>query len=376
MSISVTANPGVDNLQQTIYDGDGNAIYTINAVGAVTHYEYDARGNVTFQQTFANKVGVGIYKTVSDITSALTLAGSNVSAIGTNDEVSYTTYDQRGNALFSINGDGAVTEKAYDNAGNVTSVTQFATLYQIGGPTDLTDLQTWATSNAGNSKNRVTLYWYDSTGRLRFEQDAAGYLTETQYNDTARTQTVLAYYFQTSFPAGSNLAAVATAAKQMSYPDKTITTYDVAGRVSTIVDADSNTQSFTYDKVGNKISYTNQNGATWTYQYDADHHLLIETAPPVSVTTVQSSGSPNYTLTPTTTTGVQLQTLYTYDRMGNVRTETQAANTTRAATATYGYDALGRQISVTSPSVGVYNSSADNPNNAGTAVGRVETGGH
>ena len=375
-NISVTADPGVDNWQQTIYDGDGNAIYTINAVGGVTHYEYDARGDVTFQQTYSNQVGVGVYTTASQVTAALAAVGSTASAIGQYDEVSRTLYNQRGEAIFLINSVGGVTENTYDNAGDVTSTTQFATLYPSGGATDLTDVQNWASTNAGNSQNRVTKFWYDSTGRLRFQLDAAGYLTETQYNDAARTQTVIAYVSQPTIGAGATLSDVAAAIQLVAANgyEKTTTTYDVAGRVSSIVDADGYTQSFQYDAVGNKISYTNQNGATWTYQYDADHDLLVEIDPGVSVTSVTGGGSAsNNSLTASTTTGVQLQTVYTYDNMGNVLTTTQAANTSQAATTTYNYDALGRQTEVIYPTVGVYNSSADNPNDAGTAVGRVET---
>ncbi|HWM69348.1 MAG TPA: hypothetical protein VNO35_22350 [Steroidobacteraceae bacterium] len=369
-SVPVTANAAADRVTQSVYDRDGRNVYSIDAAGTVTERQFDANGNVTRVRTYSDQIAPGTYTSIAAVTAALTAVRSDITDIGGNDRVTWTAYDPLGNAAFTVDALGDVVQNTYDAAGDLISTTAYATRRPTGS-TDLSSLQSWAQSNANPSLDRTTLYWYDSIGRLRFEQDADGYLHETRYNDAGRTQSTVVYDGRELSLAGSSLSAIALKVQQKVDAHRaTTTTYDVLGRVSTVTDANGGVESYTYDALGNKTSFTNQNADTWNYTYDALGRMTNEIDPPVSVTSVSGTTS---SLGASTQTGVRLDTAFTYDALGNVLSRTVASGTAQATTTRYAYDALGRQTITYLPAVGVYNPSADSLSRSGTSVVRTET---
>ena len=378
-SVSVGTNT-MDRLTQSVYDRDGREVYSINAVGGVTERTYDALGNVTRTRAYANAIPVTAYATTAAVSTALTTAGNNTGTIGANDRVQWTAYDVRGRAAFDIDGTGAVTQSQYDVNGNVAQTTAFATLRSTSLATDLASVQSWATSNASNTQNRTTRYWYDTTDRLRFTLDAEGYVTEARYNDSGRQESGITYAAKPTVAAGATLANVVSAVGTIANAtvDQTTTTlYDAAGRVSRVTDAYGNYEEYTYDAVGNKLTYRNQKGDVWNYVYDAAGRLLDERSPQVQITSLTDAGA---SLTSATATA-SIVTRMTYDGLGNVLTRTEGIrrftdnteNATGSRVTAYLYDVLGRQTRTTLPAVGVYNPATDDLNRAGTAVVRSDT---
>ncbi|HRL13147.1 MAG TPA: hypothetical protein PKX07_14785, partial [Aggregatilineales bacterium] len=114
--------------------------------------------------------------------------------------------------------------------------------------------------------------------------------------------------------------------------------YDAQGRPSRIIDEEQNIEIFSYDDVGNLLTYQSANGRTFTYQYDTLNRLT-------GVTGV---------------TGISY--LLRYDPLGNlaglcrIRAEFAASyDTCREAggeLAVYSYDALGRLVQQRYPSSG------------------------
>ena len=358
-----------DRIEQTVYDRDGRSVYSIDSTGMVTDRVYDDNGNVTRTRTYSDLIAPGIYQSVGDVQTALgTVRNGDLSQVQSTDRVTYAAYDARGRAVFSIDSVGDVVQNEYDGNGNITATTAFATRY-TGSATDLGSLQTWVANNTNTAKDRTTLYWYDGLNRVRFVQDAMGLLTETRYDDAALTQSTITAV-QASLAKGSTLASAVGAMQSVSPSllHTTTTQYDVAGRVSRITDAANQTKTYTYDALGNKRTFTNEAGATWTYEYDTAGRLTRELSPPV-LTTITSAGTSVGVFSSTT---ASIATTYTYDKMGNVLSRTDAAGTPQAATTTYDYDALGRQIRVHLPTVGVYNFSSDSVTATGFSVTRKD----
>lgn len=378
-SVSVQLSTA-DRITQSFYDKDGREIYTVDAAGGVVQRTFDANGNVTRTRAFANAVPVAVYTSTSQLTTALTAAGNNISTLAANDRVTWKVYDLRGRAAFSINGLGAVVQYQYDGNDNVTAITAFATLRSTSAATDLASVTSWASSNASNTQNRTTRYWYDNTNRLRFTVDAEGYLQESRYNDAGRLQTAIVYAAKPTIASGATLAQVTSAAAAIanaSNDQSTTTLYDAAGRVSRITDALGGYEEFTYDAVGNKKTYRNAKGSVWSYKYDANGRLLEEISPQVAVTTITESTS---SLSSSQVTA-SVVTRMTYDALGNVKTRTEGIlrfannpdDVSRSRTTSYDYDELGRQIRTTFPPVGVYNPAAgDSQAGNGAAINRTE----
>ena len=227
---------------------------------------------------------------------------------------------------------------------------------------------------ASSTQDRVTRFWYDTLDRARFSLDAEGYLTETRYLDSSRQEQTTVYAGKPSIAAGATLANVvsaAGAAPNQSLNQVTTKTFDVAGRVVQVNDANNRNEYFVYDAVGNKTRYVNKKAAsatdaayTWIYEYDAAGRLQFERSPSVSVTTVTENGE---TLDVATNSSLVLVTHNFYDALGNLTSRVEAENTTQARTTSYEYDLLGRQTAVVSPTVGVYT--------GGTADGEWGTSG-
>lgn len=293
--------------------------------------------------------------------------------------LSYTetwTYNAFNDVTSHKDGRGNQTDFGYDSAGNLTTLTgpdpdgtgpltRPVTAYGrdpagTGLLVSLTDPRQKVTSygydptthdltSITTALNERTTMTYDAAGRLRTVVEPRGnasgaqpsdYTTTFDYDNADHPTNVV-----TPDPDGTGPQTLAT----------TQWSYDPAGNLQTLTDANSHATeyaydamnqltsvtapdpdgassqprpvtAYTYDEVGNPLTRTDANNHTTTYSYDEVNRLA-------------STASP---------TG-QLWT-YTYDANGNRLTQTDAnGNATPTAgdgQTTYGYDALGRVISI------------------------------
>ncbi len=289
---------------------------------------------------------------------------------------------------------GKVLEDKFDGTTGAWSISGAAqsetvTLSNLGSEPAIRGL---VNSLGSSADDRVTRFWYDAAGRVRFSLDGEGYLKETRYSDATRESVDISYAGKpTGITSTSDLSAVVTraAAAANRLQDRMTTTLrDVAGRtlkVTQVYDYRSDDavpeatvfEQYTYDGVGNKLTYRNANGDVWTYKYDANGRLTDEISPLVTLTSIADLSG---TLTPTPESASVL-TRITYDAFGNVKTRTEgirryannSENTAGSRTTTYGYDALGRQTSVTHPQAAVYSYPANDHLNVATGAQLQET---
>ena len=329
-------------------------------MGGVTEYTYDGLGNVTRTLLYANAVPAsGTYDTFVQISNALGAAGNSAGAVRASyDRVRWTAYDTAGRKVYDVDAQGGVTRTSYDANSLVVETREFA---QLNAGTssflDKATLDAWVNSGTVNSDsaNRTTRFWYDGAGRARFMLNAAGYLTETRYDDAASTTREVAYL---AAPAGAitagsttaNVASVATGLANSATDRSTVTTYDKLGRTLRVADAYGFFEEFTYDALGNKRAYRNQKSAVWDYDYDAMGRVTYEYTPAVDSYSV--TGSPT-SLTLSGVTNARITTKIEYDAFGNVWKRTEAFGTGSARTTEYIYDALGRQDAHQLPGRGV-----------------------
>ena len=365
----------LDSVSRSFFDRDGREKYTINAAGTVTERVFDANGQVTRTRVLVSPALTGTYADAAAVTTAL---GSAATTVNANDRISWTAYDLRGRAAYSVDGLGKVCRYIYDANGNVVSKTEFATQRSTTAAMDFATLNTAYGSATPAGQDRFTRYWYDATDRLRFTLDPEGYLTEQQYNDAGRLETTISYAAKPTVPATATLAHLIARNNGVVIPadvnvdQKMISAYDAAGRLSRVTDSFNNYEEYTYDATGNKLTYRNKKGSIWDYQYDANGRLTKEIAPLVAVATATETAT---AVTVAASTNVRLETVMVYDALGNVTSRTEAANVTGASRqTTYDYDALGRQTVTHFPVVNVYNTSGDTQLGNGAAIARTELG--
>ena len=354
-----------DRTEQSVYNGDGQAVYSIDALGDVTQNIYDGNGNIVRVIAYATPIAAGTYSTVASIQSALAQVAEDPNA----EHVQTTVYDARNRAVFSIDSLGDVTQTSYDGDGNIVQVTHFAaTRLTSDLPTDAT-LQAWVAANADPGVDETTRTWYDTAGRAVLTVDAGGDATVTAYDNLGRVLKTTAYAKQVTIAAGATLSQALSAIVATPSQDQVNQTiYDKAGRTVQTINADGASAYYTYDALGDQLTYTNEAGATWTYQYDAAGRMTHEYDPPVAVTTVTST---NGELSASTSTE-SLVTYNQYDGMGNLISTTEAYGTSEARTTTYVYDALGRQIRTNFPPMSVYDYAGDDAWDTGGSSARTE----
>jgi YD repeat-containing protein len=328
------ADAGKDSVTRYGYDAAGHNTFVIAADGSVTGMQYDTRGNVTVRTQYAaldtgtNAIGAGYQPKTSD--TGL-------------DRVSRTLYDQDNRVLFGIDALGGVTQYDYDGLGRVIGMTRFAKpVTAPGAASDAAALDKML--DRADPANRSVTYRLDKQGRVQFTLDAAGYVTETRYDQAGRTAATVQYKTPVSFLTGE------TVAQQVAKQANAVTTsyeYDGLGNLTretlSAADIPARFKAYGYDAQGRRTSFTNESGATWTYTYDLAGRMVQETAPVVNTYAGDS-----------VVTTAALVTTIAYDQFGQVTRRTEADQTALARSTAYGYDLAGHQVLTRRDSTAVY----------------------
>ncbi len=216
-----------DRVQWSAYDLRGRVEFTVNGFGAVIRNTYDGGGNVVRMTAFATLRST---TEATDLATLQTWAGSNVNA--TRDRTTMFWYDAAGRSRFTLDAEGFLTERRYDDAGR-----QDTSIVYAAKPAGLSAASTLA-----------------------------------------------------------NVVSAANAAAVPANDQNTTSFYDAAGRVTRETDALGRSEYFGYDEVGNRTSFTSKKGSaagdvahTWNYEYDANGRMTYERTPAVDSTFVTQS---------------------------------------------------------------------------------------
>ena len=272
-----------------VYTRRGRDIFTFNA----------SNGRLTAEQDLAGKNASTPYKTT------LAYNGSGqLSTITDPDGRKYTLTWTSGHITKLVDGAGRTVTYAYDSSNDLTGVygvgttrspsllSNDLTSYGYNTSTHLmTSIRT--PNNQGGASTAVTKMTYDSAERVLTQTDPNGHTTtftygpssspsltagQTLVTDPAGHKTLDSYTdgLLTSETKGYSTAAAATT----SY------TYDpITLGISTEVDPNGDTTTYSYDDNGNRTSASDPSGYTTNYAYD-DAGDLTETIDPTGVATI------------------------------------------------------------------------------------------
>ncbi|WP_322966413.1 DUF6531 domain-containing protein [Sphingomonas fuzhouensis] len=354
------ANVGDDRVTRHWYDARNDLRYVVDGEGFVTRTDFDAEGRPTGTAAFVDAIAVtdttsyaqvaaaatgraittataydmsGRVASETDGTGAVTayiydaaggLLGKTLRANGSADasQTSYG-YDAAGRMVSRTDGVGtdeaATTAMVYDGIGNLLVTTDpngnsvTATYDRAGRRITESDAEGLTTSYAYNAFDQVvavtdprgkTAYrYYDLTGRTTTTRDAIGRVTVTSHNAFGEVTRSLRY---------ANLASDAASATTLpnviadgARDAVTDWTYDKAGRISTITDAEAAVTTQAYNAFGDMVARVDP----------LDGRSIVTTA--------------------------------TYDRRGLLKTRiVDAASGGKALTISYGHDAFGREVTL------------------------------
>jgi RHS repeat-associated protein len=365
------------------YDLQGNVLSATDADGVTTSFAYDALNRRT-------QVIEAWGKPEQRVTSiAYDGAGNVLSVTDPRGVTTSYAYDRDNrvtrvieaysypSTLPALNHPSPVTAVAYDQVGNVQSVTdprETATSFGY----DQVNRRTQVIEGYGVSGlQRTTTTAYDLDGNVLSVTDPRGVTTSFAYDAlNRRTRVIEAYSYPSTLPALNHASPVTTMAydagdnvvnvidplgQTTSYgydalDRRTQTTdarggvtavaYDGADNVVSVTDPDHNVTSFVYDPLNRKVQQTDPLNHSSTFGYDPAGLLLSSTDRlgrrrsfvydnlhrPKSETWTNAGGTTVQTLT------------YTYDAADNLLT---AAN--RSGTYTFTYDPLNRRATQQAP---------------------------
>jgi RHS repeat-associated protein len=316
---------------QIVYDGEGNRIQSTDRNGHTTTYQYDVRQR--------------LIKTID--------------ALG---QTETYTYDGNNNRLTFTDRNGHTTTYGYDPQNRLNKIADAlgnirTTVYDgVGNATSQTDANGHTTTNT-----------YDALNRRVTATDAAGETTAFQYD----TGTFAGCVPNCGITPGSDQATGRTDANgKVTYYkfdtlDRLIRVVRKVGSTSDTITPSDAVTSYTYDPAGNRLSLTEPDGNTTTWQYDFDNRLTKQTNTAGDVTTTAYDGvsntisttEPNLNVTTNTydalnrltqtTDSIGLVATFSYDPMGNRLSQGDGNGNTTS----YSYDALNR-LTVTTDALG------------------------
>ena len=261
------------------YDLVGNLVNEADPEGNATAYEYDPVGRMT---------------AVTD-------------ALGNTTRYEYDAADNLAKVTDAL---GHVTSYTYDALGNLTSETD-----ALGNTVKYSYTTEGWLETVTDAEGHVTRYTYDRTGNI-LTADYAGEQTETNtYNELGL------------------LTTVTTAEGDTLYQ------YDDASRLISVTQPNGKTVSYTYDSHGNRATMTYPNGKTVKYSYD-DMNRLVSVKGVDGETTKYSYDALGRRIA---TDGAKEDTVYTYDEVGNLVSQTTTGAYDLALE--YAYDLSGRMTS-------------------------------
>ena len=279
------------NVTRSSHDTNLDVTRVVQPGGSTYTYTYDANGNLTSETDPLSLTTAFTYNTNNDLTSYTDPKGNTTSYSydAANDLLSITyangtqqsyTYNPLGEATQYLNADGQAIGYTYNSQGLI------------------------ATESFADGTSYS--YTYNSQGNLSTATDAEGNVETFLYGDASNPNLLTGV----EYPDGTWLKFSYNIVGQRTQSvDQTGFTvnylYNALGRLSELTDGNGNLiVKYTYDAAGNLIQKDNGNGTRTVYTYDKDGDVLSITNYAPDHVTVNSFDD------------------YTYDELGNVKTDT------------------------------------------------------
>lgn len=440
------ADANNDRVTRHWYNSRSELRYVVDGEGFVTRTDYDTDGRTVGRTAFANAISVTDTTTYAQVAAAATgsaiatavahdmsgriksetdgngvvttyvynasggLLGRTQQANGNPDQsVTSYGYDAAGRVVTRTEGFGtgeaATTTMAYDGLGNLLVTTDpngnsvTATYDRAGRRVTETDGEGLTTTYAydafdqlvavTDARGKTAYSYYDLTGRTTTTRDAIGRVTATRYNAFGEVTRSTRYANAASNAASATVPPAVTAD---SARDTVIGwSYDKAGRITAITDAEAAVMAQSYNAFGDMVSRVDPldtrsvlttmaydrrgllktrivdaagggQALTTSYGYDAfGREVRLVDARGGAVTRAYDKEG----RLASTTDALGNVTAYAYDKRGNLAAVTDA----KGAVTRYAYDALDRRVYTVDALGGVVRTEYDKAGNAIRTIG-------
>lgn len=305
------------------FDGMNRMSYQADALGTVTQFGYDARGNRIAKSEAAGRLATGAE-----------LSAANIVALdGEVPRITRYTYDLLDRLIDETQPTGAVVRTTYTAAGERAAKT-----VDFGGI------------------NATTTYAYDAAGRPAFETDPLGVVTQYQYDDFGNR--VRSIRGLTRDGAGQPVASAATRVTAYEYDAvhrltaevvdpqglnlRTAYEYDTRGNRTAVVDAAGARSEMAFDAADRAVWMRDAEGYVTAATFDGRGNKLTETRFATPADSLARGQVP-------VASAADRSTAFAYDGVGRL----QAATDARGVVTQLRYDAIGNLLAKTENATGI-----------------------
>lgn len=276
-----SATAALENRSQwQFYDASGNLNLSVDALGAVSEYEYDGAQRLLRSTRYARQLTTEQLQTLQQ--SAQPLRPPLPARDAQHDRVTRQFYDADGKLIGSLDGEGYLRRHEYNAAGQLYHSVAYANATQtnLRAAASLAEL-----TPATHADDQHSYRLYDARGLAAAEIDAENFLTSTTYDAAGNVGTRTRHAQRVSLHPGVTWATARYADLRIS-PDaldqSTVYTWDKNKRLQTEVAANGNITFYTYDAFGNlhnrQTGYNSEEERAVRYRYDAEGRIIAELA--------------------------------------------------------------------------------------------------
>lgn len=324
------------------YDAFGRVVKTTDAAGNSSEKTYDESGNILTETDFGGKLITYTYdaagrlasRTTADGTVSYSYTASDcLAAVSTPAGTTRFTYDGSGGLTRIDYPDGTFAAYSYDGSGRIGAVqTPFGTTsygYDAADrPVQITDQNGAGASYVYDKNGNRTEIRYTNGITVRYVYDKMNRLTAEKV--LYQNGTVLEEYRYTLGKAGEILRIEEQSGRTVQYAYDKL--YRVTDETVSLNGVSVRHDSYTYDKVGNRLTRTTGSSKT-AYKYNALNQLVSENS-----TKYQYDKAGNLI----SVSGNGSASLYVYDAE-NRMVQATVQNGDRQITESYTYDYAGNR---------------------------------
>lgn len=286
LQVLVTPDAVLDRVATTAYDNAGRKVYDVDALGTVSHTQYDGAGRVTLSTRYALAIPATTANTVPAVAAAIhtdaadrtesfsyNAAGQRVATMDAMGGTESYTYDALGNRLSFTNKKGSVWTYAYDASGRMVS----ETTPQVDLVSVTVNGTQALTAGAMVPASIVTRMAYDALGNLTERTEAHGRPEErtTRYEYDAAGRQVRVIYPQVGVydPAAdavtTNGATGIASRVENTRSLESVTFYDALGNAVASRDVGGSLSQKAYDLLGRVVYEVDALGYVTGHGYNA-----------------------------------------------------------------------------------------------------------
>lgn len=259
-----------DRLFFYAYDAANRLIASRDDQGKLTEYRYNKQGKKSYEIQYATAIDSSQFMREKPLSTP-------------QDRCTAWFYDARGNERFAINGEGIVSEQCWNENNWLIEKRTYATpCFSYEECPDPEALQ--------HADDRFTRYVHDGFGRIVFEINAEGYVTQYGYDYRDKPIKTWFYPEKINIPRPCSLKAVLELLPSQEDIPCIEVKYDAAARKNGMIDQLGYHETFKLDALNNLREYIDKGGDSWTFDIDAAGRKVAESTPPVETTTVTASG--------------------------------------------------------------------------------------